>query len=179
MTRPKHTIESLRAEVKRLRNSNNWLAEKLAEAERMLGISAPLLTLDFDGRPVRLIVENGEPAVLADDVIAFIPNAPKPQSRGQHTYTVAVVRLRRLQLGAREVFSIRRRDLSARLGMSERSLSASLGISTRSHMIGVVTPLGIKTLKTRAPEFCAWVEHEAFPKALAQLSKTASELLKN
>lgn len=169
MTKPKHTIESLRAEVERLRNANNWLAKKLSEAERLLGVSAPLLTLQFDGRPVRLFVENGVPVALADDVIALIPDAPKPQRRSQRTYTVAIQRLRALKLGAREAFSVRRRDLSMRLGITERSLSESLGVSTRSHMIGVVTPLGIASLKTRAPEFCAWIEREAFPAALERM----------
>lgn len=37
--------------------------------------------------------------------------------------------------------------------------------------IGVVTPLGIETLRDRAPEFCAWIEREAFPQVIERFGK--------
>lgn len=114
---------------------------------------------------------DGKPVVLADDVIAAIPGVPRPEKRGEREYAVAIQRLRRLKLGEREAFSLLRRDLAHQLGITERSMSECLGVATRSHFIGVVTPLGIETLRDRAPEFCAWIERDAFPEVIKRFGK--------
>ena len=171
MSKPKHTIESLKARVEYLQQLNAWLSEKLAEAEHRLGVAAPVIRLEYDGHLIRSLVVNEQPVVFADDIIALIPGAGKPTRRGQRTFVNSVQRLRRIKLGAREVISLFRRDLARNLGMTERALSASFGVSTRTHFIGVVTPLGIESLHRRAPEFCAWVEREAFPQVIARFGK--------
>lgn len=169
MSKPKHSIESLLAEVSRLRNRNHWLTEKLAEAERLLGRRAPILTLYFQAKPIRIFADGKAPVALAEDVITLIPDAPPPQKRGTKTYTVAVQRFRSMGLGDREAFGIPRTDLSERFGITESSISESLGVSTKTHIIGVVTPLGIETLRGHAPDLCAWLLDE-MAKATKQLS---------
>lgn len=168
MSRKKHTIESLLKEVVRLRNRNAWLSEKLAEAEKLLGRKAPVLTLYYEANPLRIFNTPSGPVVLADDVITMIPNAPPPQMRAGKTFEVAVQRLRAMGLGEREAIGIPRTEVSERLGITDRGLSESLGMSTKAHWIGVVTPLGIETLRGRAPDFCAWLLSE-LPKAVIQL----------
>lgn len=170
MSRTKHTIESLLKEVERLRNRNNWLSEKLAEAERLLGRKAPILTLHFEGKPLRVLKTATGPVALADDLIALISAAPPPQKRETQTYNVAVQRFRAMGLGEREAIGMLRTELSEPLGITDRGLSESLGISTRAHWIGVVTPLGVESLRKHAPELCAWL--------LSEFEKS-SELLKN
>lgn len=168
MSRQKHTVESLLKEVERLRNRNNWLSEKLAEAERLLGRKAPVLTIYYEGKPLRVFNTPSGPVVLADDLIELIPDVPPPQKRESHTYTAAVQRFRALGLGEREAIGILRTELSEPLGITDRGLSEFLGISTRAHWIGVVTPLGIESLRSHAPEMCRWLLSE-LPKAVKQL----------
>jgi hypothetical protein len=168
MSRPKHTIESLLKEVERLRNRNDWLSEKLAEAEKLLGRKAPVICLYRQGHPLRIFNTPSGPVVLADDLIALVPDAPPPQMRNGKTYSVAVQRLRMMGLGDREAVGVLRTELSEPLGITDRGLSESLGISTKAHWIGVVTPLGIETLSGRAPDLCAWLLSE-LPKAVKQL----------
>lgn len=170
MSRQKHTVESLLKEVVRLRNRNNWLSEKLAEAERLLGRKAPILTLHFEGKPLRVFTTQTGPVVLADDLIALIATAPQPEKRGAQTYNVAVQRFRAMGLGDREAIGILRTELSEPLGITDRGLSESLGISTRANWIGVVTPMGVESLRKHAPALCAWL--------LSEFQKT-SELLKS
>jgi len=171
MSKPKHTIESLTAETNRLRQLNRWLTDKLEEAESLLGVSAPVLILRFKDHEIRALLNEGTPVILADDVVDFIPDAPEEYRHGEARYPVAVQRLRRLHIGAREAISLRRADVASSLGMTERSLSKLLGVPTRAHWIGFVTPLGIESLRDRAPEFCAWVEREAFPAVIERFGK--------
>lgn len=173
MPRRRYTNEDLRAEIDRLRSRNNWLSEKLAEAERRLGCQTPIIALEQGGRKVRLLIFNGQPAVFADDLLPFVHGAPGPEHRGEKQYQVSVQRLRRMGLGAREVTSVRRRDIAAMLGITERSVSLLLGVSARAHFIGVVTPLGVRAIAANAPEFCEWVEHKAFPQAIERLGRGA------
>ncbi len=170
MSRPKHTVESLLKELERMRNRNCWLSEKLAEAERLLGRKAPMVTLYFQGKMLRILQTPTGPVVLADDLIALIATAPPPEKRGGKTYNVAVQRFRAMGLGEREAVGILRTELAEPLGITDRGLSESLGISTKAHWIGVVTALGVESLKNHAPELCAWL--------LSELQKS-SELLKS
>lgn len=171
MSRPKHTVESLFKEVERLRNRNNWLSEKLAEAERLLGRKAPIVTLDFEGKPLRILQTPTGPVVLADDLIELIPAAPPPQKRDDQSYTTsAVQRFRAMGLGEREAIGKLRTELSEPLGITDRGLSESLGISTRINWIGIVTPLGVESLRSHAPALCEWL--------LSEFQKS-SKLLKN
>lgn len=169
--RKAHTISTLKAEIVRIRNRNDWLAEKLAEAEQRLGIPSAVVTLEFEKKQVRLFMLDGEPVVLAADVISLLPNAPKPYGRREQRFTLALQRLRRMKLGDREAKTLRRTDLAESLSLTDRSLSVAFGVSTRAHFIGVVTPLGIESLSDRAPEFCNWVTHVAFPAVIERFSK--------
>lgn len=165
------SVAALRKEIVRLNNSNMHLAARIAELESRLGTVAPVVIAQFEKRPIHIIVWMAEPMALADDVVGEIPSAPPPRLDKGKENVHAAGRLRRLGLGHREVFTIERALIREAWKLIDRSVSRSLGVSTRMRYISFVTPLGIESLRERAPKFCKWVETEAFPKAIEQLGK--------
>jgi len=171
MSHTKPTIAELTAQVARLEHRNLYLSGRLAEAEEKLGTAAPILTEIFHDHPVRLMIWMDHPYVFANDVVKLIKDLPRAYVSRGRPITMAHSRFLRLGLGHREIQALGRSQLAASWSLTERNISRAFGVSTRAHFLSFITSIGIETLRDRAPEFCGWIEREAFPKVIERFGK--------
>lgn len=163
------TNAELKREIAGLKLQVTHWKGRVAAIEARLAVTLPILSLQFDGKPVRLIVHQSKPLVQAADVIEHLAGVPKkyPGRRGPGF----IDRLRRAGLGAREAVGLKSDELADNFGTTRMHLCHALGRGAKTSDLGFVTALGIETLRDRAPEFCAWVEREAFPAVITRFGK--------
>ena len=165
-------VVALKLEIRRLNLQLTYWKGRVAELESALAIKLPVMLVQFAGKDVRIALFDGVPVVLVDDVTPHIPGVERHkvsqrQREGQ--------RMRNAGLGVREMRTVNAEHLAHAWNTSYRHLCAALGKSTKARQFSFVTPLGIETLRDRAPKFCKWVEAEAFPNAIEQLGKGGAE----
>jgi len=169
MSQTRSTTNELKREITRLRAQVSYWQANYTEAIAALDAKLPALTLDYHNGKVRVFLFQGVPFVFAGDVLAQLPNAPRRASTQKGPQTTQ--RLRGLGLGSRELNGLNAVDVAKAWGTTERYICSVLGLSRKAHWFGAVTPLGIETLRDRAPEFCSWVEREAFPAVIKRFGK--------
>lgn len=166
-TKSNPTTAALKLEIGRLEQQLTYWKRRVAELEAILATKLPVVVDRFDGKDVHITLLEGEATVLVDDVTPHIPGIErvKVSPRGREGQ-----RMRSAGLGAREMRTVNAEHLSHAWRTSYRHMCAALGKSTHARQFSFITPLGIESLRDRAPKFCKWVETEAFPKAIEQLA---------
>ena len=140
-TKPTLSITELKRENARLKMQVTHWKRRVADIEAKLGLTLPVLALNFKGKPVRLIVHDGAPLAQAADVLEYISGATKRyKGRKGPGY---IDRLRNIGLGAREAIGLRSDNLAERFGTTRMHLCHVLGRSTKTSDLGFVTALGI------------------------------------
>lgn len=167
--KPTQSNTDLKREIARLKLQITYWKRRVAEIEAKIGATLPVLTLSFKQKPVHLIVHAGAALAQAADVIEFVANMPPPYVKERNRGHVA--RLHRIGLGAREAVGLKSDELAERFGTTRMHLCHALGRSAKTSHLGFVTAAGIDALRDRAPEFCSWIEREAFPEVIKRFGK--------